>query len=168
MTDDANSFITMGLCWLLTFLSITAHIFHVWDVRKPQRAKPVAESLQPLLSLFKVVNSWFSRRLPSVVRKAWGLDDNLGTVGLVCSAVCLEGCSVLLSLGSGWMSEVAGRGSNHASDEPGGGKAGRRCLPVRWWQKMRCGREEASCLLCSFLGHCRYLLMFKGPACHLC
>lgn len=33
MTDDANSFITMGLGWLLTFLSITAHIFQVWDVR---------------------------------------------------------------------------------------------------------------------------------------
>jgi len=33
MTDDANSFITTRPCWLLTFLSITAHIFQVWDVR---------------------------------------------------------------------------------------------------------------------------------------
>lgn len=42
MTDDANSFIIMGLCWLLTFLSITAHIFQVWDVGSHRGAKPMA------------------------------------------------------------------------------------------------------------------------------
>lgn len=48
MTDDGGSFINMGL---LTFLSITVHIFPVWDVTSYKGQKPWQTCLQPFLSL---------------------------------------------------------------------------------------------------------------------
>lgn len=61
MTDDANSFITKGLCWASYLSFYLSSYFPNLGCEKPQRANPMAPSLKPLpsreLTLWCLVSS---------------------------------------------------------------------------------------------------------------
>lgn len=95
MTDDANSFITMGLCWLLTFLSITAHIFQVWDVRS-QKGQNLWQKACSHSYLLKVVNSCCTNFSLSTLWEVWWLDNHLNCIVFMCSILYPKGHSALV------------------------------------------------------------------------